>query len=162
MKNNPGSSIQDPASNIQHPGSSIQDRASSIQHPVPFLEYLRQHLLVGDGAMGTMVYARGIPFAQSYDELNLTQPELIQSIHRAYVEAGAQALETNSFTASRHKLARFGLEQRVVEINQTAVRLAREAAEGKAYVLASVGPVRDRESDEIDLAIMRASISEQV
>jgi homocysteine S-methyltransferase len=128
----------------------------------PFLEYLRHHLLVGDGAMGTMIYAHGIPFAQSYDELNLTQPAIIQNIHRAYVEAGAQALETNSFTASRTKLARYGLENRVVEINQTAVRLAREVADGKAYVLASIGPVRDRERDEMETPAMREILAEQI
>jgi homocysteine S-methyltransferase len=128
----------------------------------PFLEHLRQHLLVGDGAMGTMIYAQGIPFAQSFDELNLTQPAIIQNIHRAYVEAGAQALETNSFTANPRKLARFGLEHRVLEINQAAVRLARAAADGKAYVLASVGPVRDRDSDEIEIPVMRGAIAEQI
>ncbi|MGH7452446.1 MAG: homocysteine S-methyltransferase family protein, partial [bacterium] len=148
MKNNP-------TSRIQHPGSSIQ-------HRVSFLEHLRQHLLVGDGAMGTMIYAQGIPLAQSYDELNLTQPAIIQNIHRAYVEAGAQALETNSFTANRCKLARFGLEQRVLEINQAAVHLARAAADGKAYVLASIGPVGDRESDEIGTTVMRHAFAEQI
>jgi homocysteine S-methyltransferase len=162
MKNNPGSSIQDPASRIEHPASKFQDQASSIEDRVPFLEHLRQHLLVGDGAMGTMIYAQGIPLAQSYDELNLTQPAVIQNIHRAYVEAGAQALETNSFTANRCKLARFGLEQRVVEINQAAVHLARAAADDKAYVLASVGPVRDRESDEIETTVMRSAFAEQI
>ncbi|MDZ7365765.1 MAG: bifunctional homocysteine S-methyltransferase/methylenetetrahydrofolate reductase [candidate division KSB1 bacterium] len=133
-----------------------------MQHRASFLEHLRHHLLVGDGAMGTMIYARGIPLAQSYDELNLTQPAIIQNLHRAYVEAGAQALETNSFTANRCKLARFGLEQRVGEINQAAVHLARAAAEGRAYVLASVGPVRDRESDEIEAAVMRDAFAEQI
>jgi homocysteine S-methyltransferase len=127
-----------------------------------FLEHLRNHLLVGDGAMGTMIYARGIPLAQSFDELNLSQPNIIQNIHRAYVEAGAQALETNSFTANRHKLSRFGLENRVIEINQAAVRLARDAAAGEAYVLASVGPVRDRESDEIEASVMRSAFAEQI
>jgi len=128
----------------------------------PFLEHLRNHLLVGDGAMGTMIYNHGIPLAQSFDELNLTHPGLIQNIHRAYVAAGAQAVETNSFTANRYRLARFGLEARLAEINQAAVRLAREAAAGKAYVLASIGPVRDRESDEITVAMMREAIAEQV
>jgi len=128
----------------------------------PFLEHLRQYLLVGDGAMGTMIYAQGIPLAQSFDELNLTQPTIIQNIHRAYVEAGAQALETNSFTANRLRLARFGLENHASEINQAAVLLAREAANGKAYVLASIGPVRDRESDEIETSRMRDVLAEQV
>jgi homocysteine S-methyltransferase len=128
----------------------------------PFLEHLRQHLLVGDGAMGTMIYAQGIPLAQSYDELNLSHPQMIQNIHRAYLDAGAQALETNSFTANRYKLARFGLENHVIEINQAAVRLAREVADDKAYVLASVGPVRDRESDETDTQTMREVLAEQI
>lgn len=128
----------------------------------PFLEYLRQHLLVGDGAMGTMIYAQGVPLAQSFDELNLTQPELIKNIHRAYAAAGAQAVETNSFTANRLKLARFGLENRVAEINQAAVRLAREAAGAQVYVLASVGPARDRESEEIETALLRATLAEHI
>ena len=126
----------------------------------PFLNYLDRHLLIGDGAMGTVIYAQGIPLAQSFDELNLSQPQVIQNIHRAYVDAGAQAIETNSFTANRLKLSRFGLENRIAEINQAAVRLARTAADGKAYVLASVGPVRDRESDEIEAALMRATFAE--
>jgi homocysteine S-methyltransferase len=142
------------------------DKTTSNEQPAtsnqPFLDHLRHHLLVGDGAMGTMIYAQGVPLAQSFDALNLSQPTIIQNIHRAYVEAGAQALETNSFTANRCKLARFGLEQRVVEINQAAVRLAREAAAGKAYVLASVGPVHDRESDEIDASVMRRAFAEQI
>jgi len=128
----------------------------------PFLEYLRNNLLVGDGAMGTLIYAHGIPLAQSFDELNLSQPQVIQNIHRAYVEAGAQAIETNSFTANRLKLARYGLENRLAEINQAAVRLARAAADGQAYVLASIGPVRDRESEEIETALMRATLAEQI
>ena len=128
----------------------------------PFLEYLRNNLLVGDGAMGTMIYAKGIPLAQSFDELNLSQPHVIQNLHRAYVEAGAQALETNSFTANRLKLARYGLENHLVEINQAAVRLARAAADGQAYVLASIGPVRDRESEEIETVLMRDTLAEQI
>ena len=128
----------------------------------PFLEYLRNNLLVGDGAMGTMIYAKGIPLAQSFDELNLSQPHVIQNLHRAYVEAGAQALETNSFTANRLKLARYGLENHLVEINQAAVRLARVAADGQAYVLASIGPVRDRESEEIETVLMRDTLAEQI
>ncbi|MDZ7290000.1 MAG: bifunctional homocysteine S-methyltransferase/methylenetetrahydrofolate reductase [candidate division KSB1 bacterium] len=131
-----------------------------MSHPI--LEHLRHHLLVGDGAMGTMIYAQGIPLAQSYDELNLSHPAIIRDIHRAYLDAGAQALETNSFTANRHKLARFGLENRVVEINQAAVQLAREVADGNAYVLASVGPVRDRDSEEMELQNMREIFVEQI
>lgn len=128
----------------------------------PFLEFLRHNLLVGDGAMGTMIYANGIPLAQSFDELNLSQPRVIQNLHHAYVEAGAQAIETNSFTANRLKLARYGLENRLTEINQAAVHLARAAAADQAYILASVGPVRDRESEEIDTTLMRETLAEHI
>ena len=75
---------------------------------IPLLERLRHGLLIADGAMGTMIYSHGIPLSQSFDQLNLTRPELIRDIHRAYVTAGAQAIETNSFTANRPRLAGFG------------------------------------------------------
>ena len=128
----------------------------------PLLEHVRDSMLVADGAMGTLIYGHGVPLSQSFDQLNLTQPELIQSIHRDYVAAGAQAIETNSFTANRHKLARFGLEDRVRDINQAAVRLARGIAGEQAYVLASVGPLRDRQSEEIAMAEARQIFAEQI
>ncbi|NUM76912.1 homocysteine S-methyltransferase family protein, partial [candidate division KSB1 bacterium] len=87
---------------------------------VSFLEHLQQDLLVADGAMGTMIYSQGVALSQSFDQLNLTQPDLIRGIHQAYVQAGAQAIETNSFTANRKRLARFGLENSVAEINLAA------------------------------------------
>lgn len=128
----------------------------------PFLQRLHEDLLVADSAMGTMIYSHGIPLSQCFDQLNVTQPDLIRGIHRAYVEAGAEALETNTFTTNRHRLARFGLEGKVREFNQAAVRLAREAAEGRAYVLASIGPLRDRASEEIDPATFREIFTEQI
>lgn len=129
---------------------------------LPLLQRLNEGLLVADGAMGTMIYNHGIPLSQCFDQLNVTQPDLIRGIHRAYVEAGAEAIETNTFTTNRHRLARFGLEEKVREFNQAAVKLAREAAEDKAYVLASLGPLRDRASDELDLAASREIFSEQI
>lgn len=128
----------------------------------PFLDHLRQHLLVGDGAMGTMIYARGVPLSQSYDELNLSHPEIITAIHEEYVRAGAQVLETNSFTANRLRLARFGLENKVAEINGRAVQLARHVAGDAVYVLASLGPVRDREVEETSDEEARAIFAEQI
>jgi homocysteine S-methyltransferase len=128
----------------------------------PFLEHLKDNLLVGDGAMGTMIYARGVPLSQSYDELNLSHPDIITSIHEEYVRAGAQTLETNSFTANRTRLARFGLENKVGEINTRSVELARRAAGDKAYVLASVGPVRDREVDDLSDDDTRQVYAEQI
>ena len=85
--------------------------------------------IVADGAMGTMLHARGVPFDVCFDELNLSQPELLLAIHWAYLEAGAQIIETNSFGANRHKLAGHGLADQVVEINAAAVALARRAIE---------------------------------
>ncbi len=128
----------------------------------PFLEHLQHHLLIGDGAMGTMIYSRGVPLSQSYDELNLTHPEIISAIHEEYVQAGAQALETNSFTANRLRLARFGLENKVAEINARAVELARQAAGETAYVLASIGPARDREVDDTGDDEARQIYGEQI
>lgn len=128
----------------------------------PFLQRLNESLLVADGAMGTMIYNHGIPLSQCFDQLNVTQPDLIRGIHRAYVEAGAEAIETNTFTTNRHRLARFGLEEKVREFNHAAVQLAREAASDRAYVLASLGPLRDRASDELDLAACREIFTEQI
>src|SRR5207302_11452061 len=93
------------------------------------LEQLQQRPLLCDGAMGTLLYARGVPYEQCFDALNLTQPELIQSIHREYISAGAQIIETNTFGANRAKLEAYNLGDRVREINLQAVKLPREARE---------------------------------
>jgi homocysteine S-methyltransferase len=105
-----------------------------------FLEALREAPLLCDGAMGSLIYDRGVFHTHSYDELNLSRPGLIAQIHREYFEAGADVLETNTFGANRIALARHGHSERVVEINQTAVRLAREVARDQAYVAGAVGP----------------------
>ena len=99
----------------------------------------RPHLF--DGAMGTMLYQKGIFINRCYDELNLREPELVKDVHRAYVRAGAELIETNTFGANRFKLAQFGLEERVREINARAAELAREAAGGRALVGGAIGPL---------------------
>src|ERR671929_1119453 len=99
------------------------------------------HVTVFDGAMGTQLYAKGVYINRSYDELNLTQPDLVRSVHEEYVRAGAEVIETNTFTATAHKLQQYGLEGRLREINATAARLAREAAGGSCYVAGAVGPL---------------------
>src|SRR5437660_3432968 len=107
------------------------------------LEQLQQRPLLCDGAMGTLLYARGITYEQCFDELNLTQPELIQSIHREYISAGAQIIETNTFGANRVKLDAYQLANRVREINFRAVRLARDAREISGqpiFIAGAVGP----------------------
>jgi methionine synthase / methylenetetrahydrofolate reductase(NADPH) len=99
----------------------------------------RPHLF--DGAMGTMLYSKGVFINRCYDELNLREPELIREVHRAYVKAGAELLETNSFGANRVKLAEHGLEGQVHEINARAAALARSAANGRALVGGAMGPL---------------------
>src|SRR6188508_852153 len=94
----------------------------------PFLEELDRRVLVCDGAMGTMLYAKGIFLNRSFDELNLTQADLVGEVHQAYVRAGADVLETNTFGANRVKLGAFGLEDRLRDINLAGAHLARQDA----------------------------------
>ena len=96
---------------------------------------------VFDGAMGTQLYAKGVFINRSYDELNLREPDLVREVHRSYVKAGAELLETNSFGANQIKLAEYGLDKQVVEINATAAQLAREAANGRALIGGAIGPL---------------------
>ena len=99
----------------------------------------RVHVL--DGAMGTMLYSRGIFVNVSYDELNLSQPELVQEVHEAYVQAGAEILETNTFGANPVKLSSYGLDDETESINRAAVEIARRAAQGRALVVGAIGPL---------------------
>lgn len=111
----------------------------------PFLERLAERKpLLSDGAMGTMLLSRGISLDMCFDQLNLTRPEVVRDIHAAYVAAGAEMLETNTFAANRFKLQEWGIEDRAGEINAAAVRLAREAAADAGrdvYIAGSVGPL---------------------
>ncbi|UCG38528.1 MAG: homocysteine S-methyltransferase family protein [bacterium] len=104
-----------------------------------FREMIRERSLLCDGAMGTMLQAAGLEAGQCPELLNVQRPETVQAVHRAYVEAGADIIETNTFGGNRVKLAAFGLEARTEELNAAGVRIAREAAAGR-LVAASVGP----------------------
>ena len=106
-----------------------------------FLEALNARVLVCDGAMGTMLYTKGIFVNRCFDALNLTQPDLVSNVHREYVRAGADVLETNTFGANRVKLRGFGLGDRTREINLEGARLARKAAGDGAYVAGAIGPL---------------------
>jgi methionine synthase / methylenetetrahydrofolate reductase(NADPH) len=113
-----------------------------------FLSRLRQGPVLCDGAMGTLLYAKGIYINRCYDELNLSQPDMIRGIHQEYLQAGAEIIETNTFGANVYRLDRHGLGQQVREINLAGARLAREALESEsakkgtqAFVAGSVGPL---------------------
>lgn len=106
-------------------------------------EALENKVLVFDGAMGTEIYRKNFFVNTSYENLCVSNPKVIGEIHRSYLEAGAEVLTANSYGANFNKLAKFGLAERLEEINRAAVRLAKEAADGKALVAASVGPIGD-------------------
>ena len=136
-----------------------------------FAEILASRPLLADGAMGTVLYGRGIFINRCYDELNLSDPGLILSIHEEYLQSGADILETNTFGANRFRLARHGLTEKVAEINAAGVRLARQAVEhlkdkqaGEAWVAGSVGPlgVRLEPLGKTGLDEARAAFAEQI
>ncbi len=106
-----------------------------------FRELLAKRAIIADGAMGTMLYDKGIFINRCYDELNLSQPGLVSEVHREYVQAGAEIIETNTFGANRMRLAPYGLAGKVEEINRAGVKLAREVAGGKVFVAGSMGPL---------------------
>src|SRR3989440_12042579 len=94
-----------------------------------------------DGAMGTMLYSKGFFLNVCYDELSVKQPKLVQEVHEAYVRAGAEILETNTFGANPVKLRTYGLADDTEHINQTAAELARKASAGRASVVGAIGPL---------------------
>jgi methionine synthase / methylenetetrahydrofolate reductase(NADPH) len=107
----------------------------------PFLDALDERVLVCDGAMGTMLYAKGVFINKSFDALNLTNADLVAAVHDEYVRAGADIVETNTFGANRIKLGSFGLADKLREINVAGVDIARRAAAGRAYVAGAIGPL---------------------
>jgi homocysteine S-methyltransferase len=129
-----------------------------------FRDQLSKRVLVGDGAMGTMLYARGVFLNRSFDELNLSSPDLVRGIHQDYFKAGSEILETNTFGANRVRLAAFGMAEKLKDINTAGVKLAREAARDTAFVAGAVGPlgVRIEPLGPTSFAEARAIFREQV
>lgn len=107
---------------------------------ISFEEFLKDNLVLLDGAMGSLIYEKGVFIDKCYDELNLSRPELIGSIHEEYVRSGAKVLETNTYGANRFKLKSHNLLDQMGEINRKGVELAREAAGDEVYVAGSMGP----------------------
>ncbi len=113
----------------------------------PFLDRLARGPILGDGAMGTMLYSSGAPLDSAFDVLNLSNPDLVASIHRAYIAAGAEIIETNSYGANRFKLEQIGLGSKVRQLNRVAAKIAREQREisGRSvFIAGSVGPTLQR------------------
>lgn len=105
-----------------------------------FEDFLKENLVLLDGAMGSLIYEKGVFIDKCYDELNLSRPDLITSIHEEYVRAGARVIETNTYGANRFKLKSHNLLDQLEEINRKGVELAREAAGDEVYVAGSMGP----------------------
>ena len=107
----------------------------------PFLDALDERVLVCDGAMGTMLYSKGVFINRCFDALNLAESGPVAEIHDEYVHAGVDVIETNTFGANRIKLRGFGLADRLRDINVEGARLAKSAANGQAYVAGAMGPL---------------------
>ena len=136
-----------------------------------FADIFASRPVLADGAMGTVLYARGVFINRCYDELNLSDPGMILSIHEEYLQAGAEIVETNTFGANRFRLARHGLADKVGQINAAGVRLARQAVDHlkekqatEAWVAGSVGPlgVRLEPLGKTGLDEARAAFAEQI
>jgi methionine synthase / methylenetetrahydrofolate reductase(NADPH) len=130
----------------------------------PFLDQIDKRILVADGAMGTMLYSRGIPFSRCFDELNLSMPELVKEVHLGYAKVGAEVIETNTFGASRPRLEKYGFACQIPEINFAGARLAREVAGDDLYVAGSAGPLglRLEPLGPVSLEEGRAMFREQI
>ncbi|MDM5216062.1 bifunctional homocysteine S-methyltransferase/methylenetetrahydrofolate reductase [Bacillus velezensis] len=123
------------------------------------LQDLEERILIGDGAMGTLLYSYGID--RCFEELNVSKPEEIKRIHKAYAEAGADIIQTNTYGANFIKLSRYGLEDETKKINQEAVRIARASSDG-AYVLGTMGGIRTFNKNAYSLEEIKRSFREQL
>ncbi len=129
----------------------------------PFLDALKTDFLVGDGAMGTQIYERGVLYSACFEELNVSRPELVRKIHEDYLAAGAVLIETNSFGANAMRLEKHGFDKRIRELNLAACRLAKEAAASRAWVAGAMGPSGYflGEASADDLAKVKRALLEQ-
>ncbi|WP_174727897.1 bifunctional homocysteine S-methyltransferase/methylenetetrahydrofolate reductase [Mesobacillus harenae] len=125
-----------------------------------FLDKMKNEILIADGAIGTLLYSYGTDCC--FEELNLSHPEDISKIHRAYIQAGADIIQTNTYAANYLKLQRYGLEDSVKEINSRAVKLARQAADTSTYILGTIGGSRGINPNKISMEEIKRSFREQL
>lgn len=139
--------------------------------PITLSERFQTRSVLCDGAMGTMLYERGVFIHRCYDELNLSQPDLIRTIHEEYLQAGAEIIETNTFGGNRFRLQRHGLQDKVHDINVAGAKIARQAADQirdkqatQAYVAGAVGPigVQIEPLGKVSFEEARAAFAEQI
>src|ERR1700761_7448970 len=112
-----------------------------VSRVAEFRNKLQSKIIVTDGAMGTMLYAKGIFINRCFDELNLSAPQIVKEVHQEYVKAGAEVIESNTFGCNRIRLGAFGFAEKLVPIVNAGVRLAREAAGDRAFVAGAIGPL---------------------
>jgi methionine synthase / methylenetetrahydrofolate reductase (NADH) len=152
-------------------GIAIHYVAEPAAEPAATARLFAGATVLCDGAMGTMLYARGVFINRCYDELNLSQPELVREVHAEYLQAGAEIIETNTFGANRFRLEHYGFQDKVREINLAGVKLARECVEQirekqatAAFVAGSIGPlgVRLEPLGKVGLDEAQAAFAEQI
>lgn len=124
------------------------------------LDELAKRIVIADGAMGTILYSHGVD--RSFEELNITHPEQIQHVHEAYIHAGADVIQTNTYGANYIKLARYGLEEQVKKMNETAVEIARKASADRAYVLGNIGGIHGAKELRVTEDEIKRSFREQL
>ncbi|RBW70305.1 bifunctional homocysteine S-methyltransferase/methylenetetrahydrofolate reductase [Bacillus taeanensis] len=124
------------------------------------LDKLRHSILVGDGAIGTLLYSYGID--QCFEHLNLTHEKEIYNIHKSYIEAGANVIQTNTYGANSIKLARYGLEDEVVQINKKAAQIAKAAAEDRAFVVGTIGGIRGIQKNAYSITEIEQAFKQQL
>ncbi|MCK4426692.1 MAG: homocysteine S-methyltransferase family protein, partial [Deltaproteobacteria bacterium] len=130
-----------------------------------FVEHLNEKVMLGDGAFGTYLFEKGVDLSKNTDLLNISDPDLVYSIHEEYIRAGSELIETNTFGANRFKMLRVGREHRVREINLKGAELACRAAGHDIFVAGSIGPTGVNfplESGEVESGTVQEAFVEQM
>lgn len=125
-----------------------------------FREEIQKRILIGEGAMGTLLYTTGVD--QCYEELNLINPQLVRGIHQAYVQAGAEIIQSNTYGANHFKLKRYGLEDQVSSINREGIKIARSAAGDNCFVFGTIGATRNLRNSDMTIEEIKRSFREQL